>query len=125
MYTLGRWETTHMGCHLLGHYAQTYLPSATNCTGAVADSAESRKQALYSHLQPMYAPVAVETTGAFSTESLQFLKHLASRLCSQSGNPLAYQHSIQRLSVAVQQGKAMAVLGCSQCDPVSIDFEDC
>ena len=53
-------------------YAQTYLPLATNHTGGVADSAESRKQALYSHLQSIHiiAPVAVETTGVFGTESL-------------------------------------------------------
>ena len=107
-------------------YAQTYLPLATNHTGAVADSAESRKQALYSHLQSTHiiAPVAVETTGVFGTESLRFLKRLASRLCSQSGNPLAYQHLIQRLSVTIQRGNAMAVRGTLQCDPTSIDFED-
>ena len=107
-------------------YAQTYLPLATNRSGAVADSSESRKQALYSHLQSThtFVPVAVETTGAFGTESLQFLKHLGSRLCSQSGNPSAFQQLIQRLSVAVQRGNAMAVRGSLQCDPVSIDIED-
>ena len=107
-------------------YAQTYLPLATNRSRAVADSAESRKLALYSHLQltHTFVPVAVETTGAFGTESLQFLKHLGSRLRSRSGNPSAYQQLIQRLSVTVQQGNAMVVRGSLPCDPVSIDIED-
>ena len=66
---------------------------------------------LYSHLQSTHTFVAVETTGAFGTESPQFLKHLGSRLRSQSGNPSAYQQLIQRLSVAVQRGNAMAIYG--------------
>ena len=76
-------------------YAQAYLPLATNRSGAVAGSVESKKQALYSHLQSThtFVQVAVETTRAFGTGSLQNLKHLGSRLRSQSGNPSAFNSS--------------------------------
>ena len=109
--------------YILGHLCPNIPPLGNQLYRAVADSVESRKQVLYSHLQSThtFAPVAVETTGAFGTESLQFLKHLEIRLCSQSGNPSAYQHLIQRLSVAVQQSNAMAVRGSLPFDPVSID----
>ena len=118
-----------MGCYLLGRlcpnipHLQAWQPIAQ---GPWLTLQRAKKQALYSHLQSThtFVPVAVETTGALDTESLQFLQHLGSRLCSQKGNPSAYQQLIQRLSVAVQRGNAMAVCGPLQCDPVSIDIED-
>ena len=107
-------------------FAETYRRLAISHTGAVADFAESRKEELYCHLQPthIFVPVAVETTGAFGTKSLRFLKDLAGRLRSISGNALSFQHLIQRLSVAVQRGNAVAIQGSMLSDIDMIDLDD-
>ena len=61
---------------------------------------------------------------AVYTKSLRFLKDLAGRLRSNSGNVLSFQHLIQRLSVTVQRGNAAAVQGSLLCDTDMIDFDD-
>ena len=103
-------------------FAKSYLHVATNRPGAVADLAESRKIEMYHHLKNTHiiAPVAVESSGAFGSNSLQFLRELASRLRSRTGNPFAYQHLLQQLSVLVQRGNAISVRGSMHDDDVMI-----
>ena len=106
-------------------FVKSYLHVATNRPGAVADLAESRKIEMYHHLKNTHiiAPVAVESSGAFGSNSLQFLRELASCLRSRTGNPLAYQHLLQQLSVAVQRGNAISVRGSMHDDDVMIGYD--
>ena len=64
---------------------------------------------MYSHSEAdhLFAPVAV----GFSSETLCFLKQISSCLCLKTSNPLSFSYLIQCLSVAVQHGNALAVLG--------------
>ena len=103
----------------------SYLHVASNRSGAVADLAESRKAELYNHLKGthIFAPVAVESSGAFGSSSLRFLRELASHLRSHTGNPLAYQHLLQQLSVAVQRGNAISVRGSMNPDDIMIGYD--
>jgi hypothetical protein len=82
----------------------------------VADLAETRKAVQYSHLgaSHLFAPVSIETTGAFGTETLLFMKQISHRLRMRTGEVLSRQFLIQRLSVAVQRGNAMSILGSLQ-----------
>ena len=54
-------------------FKKSYLHVATNPPGAVADLAESRKVEMYHHLKNTHivAPVAVESSGALGSNSLQ------------------------------------------------------
>ena len=104
----------------------TFAPSlcdlATRGAGAVADQAEERKKAKYAELATThhFVPLAVETTGVFGSEAQVFFRELGCRIKDESGEPLAYQYLLQRISVAVQRGNAAAVLGTSS--PTEFDF---
>ena len=80
----------------------------------MANDAEFKKRQKYAHLSSHYfIPIAVETMGVFGKEARSFLKELSQRLKMPSGDPLAHQYLVQRISVAVQRGNAAAVLGCA------------
>ena len=53
----------------------------------------------------------IESSGVFGTETLKFVKDLGHRLKLASGESSAYPLLLQRLSVAVQHGKAASVMG--------------
>ena len=82
--------------------------------GAVAREAEHRKQAKYCHIEEShyFVPIAIETLGTMGHEARCFLKELSHRIYLATEDSQAHQHLIQRLSVAVQRGDAVAVLGC-------------
>ena len=60
----------------------SYISKATREAGLIAKHAEERKQATYRHLvsSHIFIPVAVETSGVFGTEALEFVKDLGHRL---------------------------------------------
>ena len=97
----------------------TLAPSHTHLAvreaGAVAEEAERRKQDKYAHLEAshFFAPVAVESLGAFGPEARSFFKELGRRLTSSTMEPLSHQYLLQRVAVAVQQGNTAAILGTS------------
>jgi hypothetical protein len=84
--------------------------------GAVADAAETRKAAQYRHLLAthIFAPVAIETSGNFGSDTHLFLKEISKRLKSNSGEALSHQFLLQLLSVAVQRGNTLSILGTMQ-----------
>ena len=102
--------------------ADTYAPSYRNlavcAAGDVAARVESLKEEKYIDLLHNYnfVPVAVETSGVFGPRTLSFVRDLGRRLRRQTGEVRSTAYLIQRLSVAVQQGNAISVLGacCSQ-----------
>ena len=59
----------------------------------------------------IFAPVSVETSGAMGTDTLRLLQEIAQRIVSRSGEPNAYQRLIQRISVAVQRGNTISIMG--------------
>ena len=95
-------------------FAVSYRGQATSGAGCVAAYAEERKIGKYSHLSPTYLfhPIAIETSGAIGPRSRAFLRELGRRVCLESGEMNSTNYLFQRLSVAVQRGNAVAVLGC-------------
>jgi hypothetical protein len=57
-------------------------------------------------------PVAVETTGSFSEDTIAFLHELANRIRSQTHDPLQYIKLCQRLSICVQNFNCASIMGC-------------
>ena len=84
--------------------------------GAVANDAEFKKRQKYAHLMfcHYFVPIAVETLGVFRKEARFFLKEMGQHRKESSGNPLAHQYLVQRISVAVQRGNAAAGLECAR-----------
>ena len=93
--------------------SDTYVNLAASRAGAVAEMAENRKSAQYTHLQSthLFMPVSAETSGVFGEESLHFLRELARRVRDRTGEPDAFQHLLQRLSMAIQRGNAISIMG--------------
>ena len=79
----------------------------------MACEAEDHKRLKYSSLSAAYCfiPVAVETLGALGDEAANFLRQLGRRIATVTGEQRATEFLLQRLSVAIQRGNAVAVMG--------------
>ena len=59
-----------------------------------------------------FTPVATETSGVIiGPRSLEFLKKLGRRMKQQTGEDNATSFLLQIMSVAIQQGNAVSILG--------------
>ena len=105
------WQALSLGCDqcCLAHatcpdtFAPSYLPSAASGVGAVAVAAEERKKRKYSHLDQchLFVPVAIETTGVFGPETMEFLRVMGRRLQLVSADHNSTTYLILRLSASV------------------------
>ena len=87
----------------------------TRCSGgAAAESASIQKRNKYQNLLQthLFVPVAVETMGSWSKESLDFVEELGRRLTVVTGDKRESTFLRQLLSIAVQRGNAAAFAGC-------------
>ena len=102
------WDAT-----CLDTFAPSHQPSATREAGAVAALAERNKHEKYAALNQhhIFTPVAIETAGPFGPETFTFLRELGCRLKQVTGEAKSFSYLRQRLSIAVQQGTAAAVMG--------------
>ena len=93
--------------------APSHLNLAVSGPGLVACEAEDHKRLKYSSLSAAYCfiPVAVETLGALGDEAANFLRQLGRRIATVTGEQRATEFLLQRLSVAIQRGNAVAVMG--------------
>jgi len=90
--------------------ARSYHHQATIRVGAVA---EERKTDNYSSLGAGYSftPVAIEILGAMGKRSLAFVRELGHRVMQRTGEVKTRTYLLQRLSVALQRGNAVSVMG--------------
>ena len=67
----------------------------------------------YAELATRYIvqPVAFETMGTLSASTILFLKTLGRRMAAVNGDDRSGDFLLQRLSLAVQRGNAISVLG--------------
>ena len=62
-------------------------------------------------LATLVLPVAIETLGAMGKRSLAFVRELGHRVMQSTGEVKARTYLLQRLSVALQRGNAVSVMG--------------
>ena len=93
--------------------APSHVIESAKAAGSAANKAEKAKVRKYSNLIKDFAfvPVAVETLGPYGPEAHKFIQELGRRLRAATGDTLALCHLRQRISVAIQRGNAIAVLG--------------
>jgi hypothetical protein len=96
-------------------FAQSYLSKTSLEAGAAADIAVTRKHNKYIELAQRYifAPIAVESSGCWSERSLKLVKDIGQRIRDVTGDKRETSFLLQRISVAVQRGNAVSVLGTS------------
>ena len=94
--------------------AHSYVSLAVREPGAVAADAEYRKTLKYGHLSSThcFVPIRVETLGVFGKEARCSFKEVAHRIEKESDDHIAFQHLIQRISVVIQIGNTVSILGC-------------
>ena len=106
-----KWEVLGVECHLREHLLGL-PPLNTKDAGEAVVHTEAEK-AKYAHLDRAYQfqPIAVETCGAVSPDSMCFLHNLGRRLKSATGEPNSFIYLLQLVSVAIQVGNLTSVLG--------------
>ena len=93
--------------------ARSNVQGCAQEASSAANAAEQRKLSHYSDLSSNYfvVPVAVETYGSLGTVSTSFIKELSKRLIVATGDNKSGSYFRQRLSIVIQRGNALAVMG--------------
>ena len=93
--------------------AASYVGRTAREVGAAASEAERAKLRKYATFATAYTivPLAFETLGSLGATTNDFLDDLAARIRLEKGNPRAGQYFLQHLSLSLQRGNALAVLG--------------
>ena len=104
-------KVSGVGWHVYKHLS--YRSLAVQAAGAVAVKVESLKEEKYSDLAHTHEipPIAMESSGVFEPHSLTFVKELGRELKYQTGEEKAGTYLIQRLSITVQWGNAISIMG--------------
>ena len=112
------WDAT-----VVDTFAPSHLPQTALAVGAAADRAESKKTQKYADICNAYhfVPFAVETLGTIGKEASQLIQQLAYRLKQITQDNRQGSFLRQRLSVAIQRGNALSVLGTL---PATVNFEN-
>lgn len=93
--------------------APSHLSITSATAGAAAEAAEGAKAHKYSSFSPSYKiiPIAVETLGAYGTSARSLVGDLGARITRSTGEHRSTLFLRQRISIAVQRGNALSVLG--------------
>ena len=91
-------------------YAAFHIQATAISAGAAAEKASDNKRVKYNDLATthIFVPIAVETSGAWCTQSAQFIQDLERRITAVTNEPLETTYLCQRLSVSLQRGNAVA-----------------
>ena len=94
--------------------ADSYIHTAAQDAGAVAELAASRKTAKYAALESRYIfqPIAVETLGPINGSAVSFRSGLGRRTADVSGESREGRFLFQRLSVLIQRFNAVLHQDC-------------
>ena len=97
-------------------FATSYVSLASTGAGQVANQAEQRKRQKYSDLATRcytFVPIAVETSGVFGEEAMQFFREVGRLTRLKSNDPKSFQYLCQKISVCIQRFNSSAILGSS------------
>ncbi|KAJ4434128.1 hypothetical protein ANN_16448 [Periplaneta americana] len=94
-------------------YPPSHLPNTSRRAASAAELAVKKKVNKYAHLLDNYifVPFAVETFGPCSHDAKVLVSQIGQILISITGDRRCTTYLRQRLSIAIQRGNAMSVLG--------------
>jgi len=98
-------------------FAKSHLATTSTEAGEAANRAAAAKRLKYATITRTHAFVAValESSGAWSSEGLNFVLELGRRLTDATHDTLETNYLFQRLSVAVQRGNAICFSSTLPC----------
>jgi OTU-like cysteine protease len=93
--------------------APSHISSTSITAGMAAETAEKLKFNKYSDLSSKFdiVPIAIETFCSWGDSGKKFITILGSRMAAVSGDPRSTLFLRQRVSIAIQRGNALSVLG--------------
>ena len=99
-----RWYIWDMTCWDSFTPTNINLSSTSTGAGLLANHAAAQKRRLYQELTTChrFVPIAVESTGAFGEDALNFIKEVAKRTRNITKDPLSYLKPYQQISVCIQ-----------------------
>ena len=91
-------------------FAASHIQFTSSSACATADKAAANKTAKYVELTSthLFVPIAVETSGARSPQSTEFIEKHGRRISTITNQPLKTKYLFQRLSTTLQRGNAVA-----------------
>ena len=104
--------------------APSHIAGTSKETGKAAKEAESAKTTLYSDLVNEYemVPVATETLGSWSPSGMKFVTEIGKRISTATGEKKAKYYLFQAISMAIQRGNVISILGttpnCKKMDEI-------
>ena len=101
-----------MGFHL-HTLCPSHIPQTSNEYGKAAEISETKKLAKYDALANNYivTPIAIETLGPWAPMGLKLIKEVGKKIADLSGEKRSTSYLLQSISMAIQRGNAMSVLG--------------
>ena len=92
------------------------MSACSNEAGSAAATAEMKKIQKYSDILPAvdFVPMAIETSGVWGRQALDLINEIGRRIAAVTHEPRSTAFLRQRISVAVQRGKAYCVRGTLQ-----------
>ena len=93
--------------------ALSYISDTSRKAGTAADQAESAKTLKYAELQDRFhfVPIGFETFGPWGKSATTLVADIARRIVERTGEPRSMEFLRQRLSIEIQRGNAVSVLG--------------
>ena len=94
-------------------FAASYLAQTSKSAGSAAKQGETKKLRKYQSLlnQYCFVPIAMETGGIYGKDGLRFVKEIGRRITLNTGEERATSFLLQRLSIAIQRGNGIFILG--------------
>ena len=96
--------------------ANSYLKETSIKSGSAAEKAENAKLAKYDDIRKDYymVPIAVETFGAWGPEGAKLISSIGEKIKTLTGEKRSTFFLFQSISMAVQRGNAVSILGTAK-----------
>ena len=91
----------------------SYVLKCSKSPSSAADTRETSKKLKYKSLAEDYhfTPIAIETFGAWGTESHKIIKEIGKKVMETTGEKRSTFYLTQRISIALMRGNAACILG--------------
>ena len=93
---------------------KSYDKKASKEVGSAAAGREDKKVDKYSNLSDNFhfVPVGIETYGAYGPQGIKLVKQIGKKIQDATGEKLSTFYLSQNISMAIQRGNAICVMGC-------------
>lgn len=95
--------------------AASYVAQSALNAGWAACRAEQNKRAKYARIEAsdsfIFAPVAIETLGTWGASARDLCREIGAKIADKTRDPRSHFFLVQRLSLAVQRGNVVSVIG--------------